>query len=59
MKQVDKHKQSCKEWVKMKCPICSLVEMRVMENNGEEITFECPACNERKTVKIEKESAEK
>lgn len=41
----------------MKCPICNLVEMRVIENNGKEITLECPSCGEKAKLEIKEETA--
>ncbi len=42
----------------MKCPICSVIEMYVMENNGTEIMFECPNCHQQVREKIVNEESE-
>ena len=36
----------------MKCPICELIEMRVMAKEGTEFTFECPGCHQVVKAKL-------
>ena len=40
----------------MKCPVCNIIEMRVMSLENGEITCECPKCHETVKLKVTEES---
>lgn len=42
----------------MKCPICNLVEMFVVLNDGKEVQFECPKCGQVIVEKIVEDNEE-